>query len=139
MGYVEKIVYTKLLFDGPREGLWIKVREPSTDEWENEIIPLIAFAKEDPHRFTNVFCKLLHSWNLEYEDESAVPLTREAFRSHNIRFTGLVLRAWINNAIVVEDPHESAPTPEVEEEEADPFEGMNLTVVDLPDTEDEAG
>jgi len=129
MGYVEETVYVELRFDGVRKDLWIKVREPNTDEWEKSILPLLDYAKEDPHRLTDVFCSLLHSWNLENEDQSPVPLTREGFRGKNIRFTGTVLRAWINNAIVIEEPHESAPTEEPEE--VDPFEDINIKTVDL--------
>lgn len=137
MGYVEETTYIDLRFPGKRAGLEIRVREPSTEEWETDILPLLAHAKDDPHKFTDVFCKMLHTWNLENEDGSPVPLTREGFRSKNIRFTGLVLRGWINNAIVIEGdededtPHVSAST------EVDPFEGKNIQVVDLVPKEDD--
>lgn len=129
MGYVEEDVYITLEFSGKRKGLWIRVREPNTEEWEMDILPLLHF-KDEPHKFTDIFCKLLHSWNLENEDGSPVPLTRAGFRSKNIRFTGIVLRAWINNAIVVPDdnePSESAPT-----ETVDPFSDMKIDTVELP-------
>lgn len=131
MGYVEEPVYITLSFTGKREGLIVEVREPSTDEWETLILPLLAH-KDDPHKFTDAFCRMLHTWNLELKDGSPVPLTREGFRSQNIRFTGTVLRAWINNAIVVADDEEAH---ESDSMSLDPFEDTNVHTLELPPLE----
>lgn len=130
-GYVEPVTIVTMNFGGKRAGLTVLTREPSAETWEQEIVPLLDFA-DKPMKFVDVFVKQLDSWNLKREDGTAVPATREGLMSMNIRFVNEVLKAWINNGILVLDGDDTqAPQADQPEDEPDPFEGKDIPTVDM--------
>jgi len=129
-GYVEPTTVITMTFSGRRQGLVVLSREPSADTWENDIVPLLDFANNKPLKFIDIFVRQLESWNLRREDGTAVPATRDGLMSMNIRFVTAVLKAWINNGIlVVEDEATAESLPPADDE--DPFEAFDIRPIDM--------
>lgn len=132
-GYYEETILVTMNFGGKQQGLWVRTREPSADEWKEQIVPLLG-RTEEPLLFVNIFISLLDSWNLKRKDGQAVPCTLAGLMSHNIRLVNKILKAWMNNGILIVEAEEEEVATQSEEdvEEIDPFEGRGLVALDMP-------
>ena len=129
-GYVEETTIITMSFSGRRKGLIIWTQEPSADTWEKDIVPLLEEA-DKPLKFIDVFVRQLDSWNLKRKDGTSVPANRAGLMSMNIRFVTAVIKAWLNNGILVVEESDGAAPPPTDDIEEDPFADVNIRAIDM--------
>jgi len=83
-------------------GLVVNTVEPSAQQWEDTLAPLLDNSVENPLSWIDEFIACLDSWDLKYADGTSVPCTRDALMSHDLNFVQQIVRTWMNNGLIVE-------------------------------------
>ena len=148
MAYVRHKVIIDLHYEKWFPGLNIAVVEPNGNMWEKVIIPQMdqEGAMEDPLKWIDVFIFCLDSWDLKEEDGTSTPCTRDGLMSKDLEFVRIVIRYWLNNAILVrrdelgnlveaKKPEEEVTTKDMPVEliEDDPLRADVASTMDAPD------
>lgn len=109
MGFKRR-TYT-LTFEGDFEGLEVVTKPMSVETWlyltgqsEDADDQTEKTSAERGAEGIRLFADALVSWNLEEEDGTPVPTTREAIHDQEMKMIDTIVGAWTNAAAKVADP-----------------------------------